>query len=216
MEEKANWFIQLYNAFKESPLRFMSFSLLVIGLVFLYEQQKLIADLIPPSVEAQSAYFEKSIERDYIINSALDVLIDDYSATSATVVQYHNGKHDLTNVPFLYASTTYIAGDIPEGFNVYQDTQLSLMSNFNSALWKPQPNCTYFYTNDLKDVVLKRRYKQFKFETLVACPVVNNAEYPIGYIMAGYSQRLTERQANSIITHLRSVASLMGGYLKPY
>lgn len=181
----------------------------------MYQQNERIMGALPDS-RVRSEYFQSSLERDRIINDALLRIIEDYEADGVKIIQYHNGKQDLTNVPFLYTSVTYFAGTITSDVDLYKDRPVSLIAQFNYDLWKPHPICRSFEVKKLKDASLRRQMNSHGFEFIIGCPITNADKYPIGYITAGYREVLDADRSEATIRHMSNLSSLIGGYLKTY
>lgn len=218
-EKKANWFLGIYDAFVQSPVRFLSFVMICVAVFFVYTQHEIITNtvLIPdPGYEA--AQFSSSIDRDILINDSLEDFRMDHGAQGAVIGQYHNGQYDLTNLPFQKVTVTYYVGKL-ENFSdedVFTTRPISTMARINKSMWKSTygPTCVGYEVNDIPDVGHRSRMSQLGYSYVQLCPIENIREYPIGYVSVGYDFIPDEQTLSNLREAEQNLANRIAGYLQ--
>lgn len=137
--------------------------------------------VITPVEEAHQ--FGKGLEKAELVNSAIGNLKEDLGAQSVIIKQFHNGRHDLTGLPFTEASITFstIGSDSDE-------EHLSSMNGSLRRMWThiDAPNCLVQYAP--LDASTKRYMLEYSLSHVVTCPLTNPLNYPIGILLVGFDK----------------------------
>ena len=209
-------FTKLNSSFKESPVTFIMLFLMAISAYFMYSQAEYIAKLLPNPQE-ESEMFNKAIERDELINSTLEDYRQFYNAKGMVIAQFHNGRYDLTNLPFTNVSITYYVGDTNASDSIiYESRPLSTMTQIMKAIWKSPsgPQCVARQVEDLKDKAYRQRMEETGLRFITICPLINIRDYPIGYVSVGYDFVPSKQEQDVLLDYQKTLASRLSGYLQ--
>lgn len=179
-------------------------AILILGIAFVTYKSydKLEATFLSPQEEASR--FHRALESMQLVNDAMTNLKTDTSATAVTVYQFHNGKHDLTGIPFTSALVTFST----EGYSA--NVPMSTLNSSLRAVWTSidKPSCTMLTAP--VDVESQKYFAQYKLKSEILCPLVNPLNYPIGIVSVGYP---TKDVAPIAIDKTSEVAKRVVGYL---
>ena len=167
--------------------------------------------VVTPDQEA--ARFETQLTNSDIINTAIEKLRLDLNADNVVIRQFHNGKHDLTGIPFTGISTTfYVDPRDDDGHEVLPDEPISAMNKSLRQVWQriDKPECSVLYSP--VDISTRRYFKAHNLNRTVVCPLVNLLNYPIGILVVGFSDSSTVSDETSI-TQTSFIAKRVTGYL---
>ena len=210
--------MKAYEAFKEAPVRFLTFVLVCMAVFMVYSQQDAISEAIIKDPAIEGAEFNSSIDRDILINNSLEDFLQKHSAKAAKISQYHNGQYDLTNLPFHKVTTTYYMG--PTNSLVEKDLFLhrpiSTMAKTNFAMWreKDEPTCVGYEVEDVPDMAYRMRLNNLGYTYVYLCPIENLREYPIGHIMVAFDFIPEEEGISYLRADEMHLASRIAGYLQ--
>jgi hypothetical protein len=178
-------------------------------------------DSISFSPERNVQHFENSIRASEQINKALENYRLDLDADRVLVRQFHNGKQDLTGIPFTYVQTTYIAMKpmviLPA--DSVESKPVSTMVYFLKEMWAGDmrsSQCVALRTEEVKDPLYKQYLEQNAVQISIACPLTNLLDYPIGFVAVNYNhstlpEGMTEEM---VMAKTFELAERIGGYLK--
>jgi hypothetical protein len=167
--------------------------------------------------EEEAARFERQLHSADLVNEALENLRVELGADNVLIKQFHNGRHDLTGIPFTEATTTFIADPLMEGTS-HAESREEPIPSMNRSLrmvWKEidRPQCTVLY--DPIDISTKRYFYNHGLNRAVVCPLVNLLNYPIGIIVVGFSEGNTVEDQVAI-TKTSQIGKRVAGYLNDY
>lgn len=170
----------------------------------------------PPSVEA--ARFDRANKATAQITQLLDDKIDELHASRAGVRQFHNGKTDLSGLPFMYVSTTFVRTregvSFPE--SNYAQVPSSTISELTSEMWADyrNPKCVIVDSNTKISQVYRRYLEDLNVEIFYACPISNLQMYPVGFMFVSYVHNAGERPSDEeILDTVELSAARISGYL---
>lgn len=216
MEEKSNWFVGVFSAFRSAPAHFIIFVLVLIAGFLVYVQHdKIMSSILVADPKEEAYYFEQSIKRDILINTSLQNFLTEHKAKNAVIVQYHNGQYDLTNIPFQKISVTYYVGEsIEEDSLVYNTSPVSSMAQVSQDMWKPAtgPACVSYRAEEIPDLAFKARVLAMGYAYTILCPIENIREYPIGYVGLNYD--FIPENTLDIKKDLADLSIRVAGYLQ--
>ena len=137
--------------------------------------------VITPVEEAHQ--FSRGLEKAELVNSAIGNLKEDLGAQSVIIKQFHNGRHDLTGLPFTEASVTFST----EGPGADEE-HLSSMNSSLRRMWTriDSPRCLVQYAP--LDASTKRYMLEYSLSHVVTCPLTNPLNYPIGILLVGFDK----------------------------
>lgn len=167
--------------------------------------------------EEEALRFEKQLESADLVNEALENLRTDLGADNVLIKQFHNGRHDLTGIPFTEATTTFMADPMADGSSHAESKEepIPAMNRSLRMVWKEidRPQCAVLYTPI--DISTKRYFYNHGLNRAVVCPLVNLLNYPIGVIVVGFSEGNTV-QDEQVITKTSQIGKRVAGYLNDY
>lgn len=171
--------------------------------------QKLV---VTPDEEASR--FEEQLTESEIINSAIERLRVELKADNVMVRQFHNGRHDLTGIPFTGIETTFYAGPLeaPNGQDITADEPVSSSNDMLRRVWSriDKPQCVVI--NTPVDISTRRYFRAYNLNKSAVCPLVNLLNYPIGVLVVGFSDRNIPSDP-VILYKTSSIAKGVTGYL---
>lgn len=130
--------------------------------------------------EEEAAKFAKQLESSELVNKSLEQLKMDLGAEFVVIHQFHNGRHDLTGIPFTEATATFYT-DEP----IIIKEPLAAMGGTLRRMWRKidAPQCIEIAAP--VDVSSRKYFKEA--DHVVKCPLINLLNYPIGTITVGFS-----------------------------
>ena len=161
--------------------------------------------VVTPDEEASR--FREQLESANLVNQSLNQLNTDLGSHSVIIRQFHNGRHDLTGIPFTETTATYYT----EEFDLSGDEPVSSMNVSLRRIWTKidKPECTVLYGP--VDSSSRRYFKAYSLQKVVHCPLTNLLNYPIGTITVGFSEGNTDDVA--AIYKTSAIAKRVTGYL---
>lgn len=161
--------------------------------------------VITPSEEATR--FKEQLESTKLVNESIEQLRIDLKADNVVIKQFHNGRHDLTGIPFTETSSTYYT----DGYEDTSDEAVSTMNGSLGLMWRriDKPECTILYKPI--DSSSRRYFKAYKLMKVVQCPLTNLLNYPIGTITVGFSAGDTNDEL--AVSKTSAIAKRVTGYL---
>jgi hypothetical protein len=161
--------------------------------------------IVTPDEEA--IRFKDQLESSKLVNDSLEQLRATLGAHSAVIKQFHNGRHDLTGIPFTEASATFYT----ESYEEVGDEPLSSLNGSLRKMWVQIQNPKCIVLNAPVDSSSRRYFKAYSLTRVVECPLTNLLNYPIGTITVGFSEsNTTDEEA---IERTSAIAKRVTGYL---
>lgn len=202
----------LIESIYTKPLATILAVILICMTYFVYlSHGKIETMIITPEEEAQK--FKQQLETVDLVNSALEKLREDLNADNVLIKQFHNGRHDLTGLPFTEASTTFYSDpkDVHKSAPAVEEPIASLDKSLR-YVWKTidKPECVILY--EPVDISTRRYFKAHKLDRVAICPLVNLLNYPIGIVTIGFSEGNTMSD-EEIKNKTSSMAKRITGYL---
>lgn len=203
----------------------------LIGVLFLcllgalytaFESRETIVDVLVKQSESQivsDEQFRMVVKLNSLIETRLDGLRTRTGASRVVVRRFHNGRQDLTTVPFEKVSDVYSSQS--EDFDLLIDTDRTLpLSKITYSLrqmWGDNASEPVCYSNNVEDHPageLKRFYQQHELKYIQVCPIVNIARYPIGLVEVAFRFDPNEEERAVIEDRTEKAAGSIGGYLE--
>lgn len=199
---------RLVNSLSVRPFATILAVLLLYTTYVAYKSYDRLEQLIvTPSEEAQR--FKEQLDSAALVNTAIENHRLALNANSVIVRQFHNGRHDLTGIPFTESTVTFYSGG---SYTQSVDEPLSAMNNSLRTMWKriDRPECIVTYSPN--DISSNRYFTEFKLNREVQCPLTNLLNYPIGTISVGFSDgnTVSDEVAIELTT---TMAKRITGYL---
>ncbi|MGA1773157.1 MAG: hypothetical protein ACO387_03505 [Flavobacteriaceae bacterium] len=195
----------IVNLLVKHPFATVTTIFATIALYIAYEiRESIFLLVVPPEIEAER--FHEHLSASQQINVALENLIERTQAHSVVVRQFHNGKYDLTGIPFTKSSVTFstLTDD------TYEEEPISASSTSLHLMWKEidKPSCITL--DHGVDRATKYYMDAYELESIIVCPMINLLNYPVGTITVGYSKQSDMRDS----TLVKGVAQQITGYLE--
>lgn len=205
---------RLINSLSKKPIETILALLLIVAIYVGYRSYDALENMIiTPQEEAYR--FGKQLEGADLVNEAIENLRIELKADNVLIKQFHNGRHDLTGIPFTEASTTFVASAIEDGGNLSKEEPVPTMNKSLRKVWQriDRPQCTVLYTP--VDISTRRYFYTHNLNRAVVCPLVNLLNYPIGIVVVGFSEGNTtdDEVALSRTAH---IGKRVTGYLNDY
>lgn len=175
----------LISKFYSRPITTVAMLLIfLIAFVTYKSYDKIEALVVTPKDEA--ARFHESLESMQLINTALAKIKTDTGARGVTIYQFHNGKHDLTGIPFTGALVTFST----EGYT--GDMPLSTLNASLRLVWQDidAPRCQII--NRAIDSETANVFDKYGQSYQIICPLINPLNYPVGLLTVGYTTKPPE------------------------
>jgi len=186
-------------------------ALLILFIAYIgYRNYEVIKDLrISP--EQEMVLFERKLVESSQIMDSLRLLQKSLGAHSIIIKQFHNGKHDLTGLPFTSASPTYYT----PSYDMGRERPLSYYDKSLHAMWGTSigdPKCTIIKTP--VDNYTSIYMEAYNLDRVVMCPLTNLLKYPVGIIVVGFSAGNTKSSDILALRKTRDIAGRVSGYLQ--
>ena len=212
IKELSRAFRALVDSLSSKPLATIAAVFIVFAAYLGYRSyDKLQLLVVTPDEEA--ARFEKQLTNSELINQAIEGLRSDLSADNVLIRQFHNGRHDLTGIPFTGISTTFYVDPLDsDGHEAIIDEPVSAANRSLRQVWQriDRPECVVIESPI--DISTRKYFKAHKINKAVICPLVNLLNYPIGVMEVGFSEASTVSDEEAI--HKTSaIAKRVTGYL---
>lgn len=207
IKELSDAFRRLVYSLSVKPITTMVAIFLVsISYVAVKSYDRLEQMVITPDEEA--VRFREQLESAKLVNESLENLRLTLGAHSVVIKQFHNGRHDLTGIPFTEASATYHTDS-------YDNMGTEAVSTMNTSLRKiwaeiDKPSCVVL--NAPIDSSTRKYFMAYELNRIVECPLTNLLNYPIGKITVGFSADNTISDEVAV-TRTAAIAKRVTGYL---
>lgn len=204
LNDLASWLVQSLST---KPLATFVAIFLVFSGYMVYKGYDSI--IISPDEEA--VRFEKQIKSANIIDDALENLRSELKADNVLIRQFHNGRHDLTGIPFTEASTTYFVDPV-DGHDPIKEEPIGSMHKSIGQMWAriDRPSCVMLYNP--VDISTRRYFKAHNLKSAAFCPLTNLLNYPIGVVVVGFSEGDTDDEV--VLAKTSALAKRVTGYLQ--
>jgi hypothetical protein len=158
----------------------------------------------------ESERFKAQLASAALVNDAIENLSTDLRGHSVVIKQFHNGRHDLTGIPFTETTATFYTMN-------YEDTGEEPLSALNSSLrlmWKEidRPECIIL-TRGI-DNSTAAYFRRHQLNRVVICPLTNLLNYPIGTITVGFSAGDTPLSNKFVLDRTHLMSKRITGYLE--
>lgn len=200
---------RLINSLSLRPVATLGGILIAITLYVGYKSYDMLTRMIITPHE-ESSRFRAQLESAELVNSAIENLATDLGAHSVVIRQFHNGRHDLTGIPFTEATTTFYTSKFDE---IKTEEPLSASNTSLRRMWRSIDNPQCIIVNQGIDVSTRRYFNNYTLTRVAVCPLVNPLKYPIGTITVGLGpESIASDEQILIRTHV--VAKSVTGYLQ--
>lgn len=210
IKEIGELFKTAVDSLSQHPFASLATVLIAIVLYIGYRTLDRIETIVvPPSLEATR--FHEQLAASEQVNTSLQNLAVDTEAHSVVLRQFHNGKHDLTGIPFTKSSVTFYELRESGQSLEEQDEPISAMSTSLSRIWKTidNPECLVLVDYGI-DKTTKHYMEVNELNSVIVCPMVNLLKYPVGTLTIGFKRRDPGAGA---VAKAKVVASRVTGYL---
>ena len=207
IKELSDAFRRLVYSLSVKPITTMiAIFLISMSYVAVKSYDRLEQMVVTPDEEA--VRFREQLESAKLVNESLENLRGTLGAHSVVIKQFHNGRHDLTGIPFTEASATYHTDS-------YDNMGTEAVSTMNTSLRKiwaeiDKPSCVVL--NAPIDSSTRKYFMAYELNRIVECPLTNLLNYPIGKITVGFSADNTISDEVAV-TRTAAIAKRVTGYL---
>lgn len=162
--------------------------------------------IVAPDEEAQR--FKQQLDSYALVNDSIENLKTGLDGHNVVIKQFHNGKHDLTGIPFTASTPTFYT----KNFSSLDDEPISAMNASLRMMWKKidKPECIILYKP--VDVSFSRYFNEYNITRMAVCPLTNPLNYPIGTITIGL-QEDDLIPDEKVLESTKDVANRITGYL---
>ena len=221
IEHLPNAFQQLVEIFKQNlGISLLVAILLIVGIIgYNVSVNTQIVSQLQSTPERGALHFEQALESSSLVNDTLKDIQHVTGGSYVLIRQFHNGKQDLTGLPFMYSATSHVAAQ--EGISVetsmYDSVPLSTQSRTLGVMWSDlkNPSCLSFRTEEIPDSILRANTKRQGISAVLQCPLVNPLNYPIGYVAVWYKGNPIDEQLEIDRMYLDAKSAKLVGYLQP-
>lgn len=208
-------FLKFAEFLKSNPTTTVLAILLALASFAAYSsiQNGHLLKILAPSPEKEVALFARSLKASEDIAVSLDNLRASTGADQVLIRQFHNGRYDLTGIPFTSVSVTYLSSKKEyEDTHFFESKPLAFMGTTARAMWTDidAPKCVVYH-NNIPDVGL--RTELAGTTRSVICPLVSLLKYPVGTISLHYKDSTSNLTDQALIARTEDVAVTITGYL---
>jgi len=171
-----------------------------------------------PSLHEEHELFDRVVVANGLVEAELERITTDMRADRTLVMQFHNGKQDLSGLPFTFAEITFGATSpgVVVDLRFLGPVPMSAYGPLLRAIWADpsRPVCIRRNIEDLGSPLLRARLEARGAKEVYVCPIVNLIGAPIGLITTEYLRLDTPRPSQEIIKQTLSESSnRIAGYL---
>lgn len=184
-------------------------ALLIIGTAYVtYRSYDEIQSHLIVTPDEEAKRFKSQLDSYALVNDSIDNLKVALDGHDVVIKQFHNGKHDLTGIPFTASTPTFFTKD----YDLLGDEPISAMNASLRLMWRriDKPECIILYKP--VDVSSSRYFKEYDLARAAICPLTNPLNYPIGTITIGLKAD-DQTTDEKVLDSTREVASRITGYL---
>lgn len=200
----------LASSLSTKPLPTLGAILMLVIAYIGYRSYDTIQDMII-TPEEEKLMFQKQVASSTQVMDAIRLLQSNMGAHSVVIKQFHNGKHDLTGLPFTNATPTFYTIN----YDIAKERPLSSYDKSVESIWGDDienPKCVIIKTPvDNYTGVYMRAYD---LERVVMCPLTNLLNYPIGLIVVGFQAKDTKVSDILALREVKSISERVSGYLQ--
>lgn len=207
IKELSDAFRRLVNSLSVRPFAtFIAIFIICMSYVGYKSYNTLEQLVVTPSEEATR--FREQLESAKLVNQSIEQLRIKLKAENVVIRQFHNGRHDLTGIPFTESSATFYT----ETYNDDGDEAVSSMNGTLRQVWKQidSPECIVIYSPI--DHSSRHYFSTYKLNRVVVCPLTNLLKYPVGVIEVGFTESSTTSD-DEAIKETSAIAKRATGYL---
>lgn len=206
IKELSDAFKSLVASLSVRPIATLAAVLIICFGYVSYKSYSTLEQLVVTPDE-EASRFKEQLESANLVNESLNQLNADLGSHSVIIRQFHNGRHDLTGIPFTETTATYYT----EEYDLSGDEPVSSMNVSLRRIWVKidKPECTVLYGP--VDSSSRRYFKAYKLQKVVQCPLTNLLNYPIGTITVGFSEGNTNDTV--AVNKTSAIAKRVTGYL---
>lgn len=198
----------LINSLSVRPLATLTALFIIFAAYIGYKSYDVLQTMIITPHE-ESNRFKAQLESAALVNEAIEKLKVDLGASGVIVRQFHNGRHDLTGIPFTEATATFYTSE----FDGEEEEPLSALNRSLTMMWGnkiDRPECITITQG--VDNSTNRYFRKYKLDRAVICPLTNLLNYPIGTITVGFSASDTSDAV--ALQKTSAIAKRITGYLE--
>jgi hypothetical protein len=200
----------LINSLSMRPLATITAVFIIFAAYIGYRSYDTLQQMIVTPHE-ESNRFKAQLASAALVNDAIEKLNTDLGAHSVIIKQFHNGRHDLTGIPFTEATSTFYTSQY-EGVS---EEPLSALNKSLTRMWQEidRPECITIRQGI--DNSTSKYFREYKLNRVVICPLTNLLNYPIGTITVGFNSA-SDTVVGDVVALQRTsaIAKRITGYLE--
>lgn len=206
IKELSDAFRRLVNSLAVRPIATLIAIFLVVTSYIGFKSYNTLEQLVVTPDE-EASRFKNQLESSKLVNDSLEHLRSEMGAHSVVIRQFHNGRHDLTGIPFTESTATYYT----DNYEGVDDEPLSAMNGSLRRMWSDirDPRCVVLSAP--VDTSSRKYFKNYGLTRVIECPLTNLLNYPIGTVAIGFSGGTVNDKV--AIDKTSTIAKRITGYL---
>jgi hypothetical protein len=208
IKEASNALRVFVNLLSQKPLATLAALIILFMAYISYRSYDAIQDsIVTPEEEARR--FQDQLSSASLVNDAIENLALETRANNVVIRQFHNGRHDLTGIPFTEATTTFFT----KSYDTPAEERLSELNTSLRMMWREidKPECIIIKSG--VDHSTRKYFREYQLNRAVICPLTNLLNYPIGTITVGFSASNAQFSDRFVLQKTHLVARRVTGYL---
>lgn len=199
----------LISSLSHRPLATIVSILIIISVFIGYRSYELLEKIVITPHE-ESNRFKAQLESAELVNASIENLVFELGAHSVVIKQFHNGRHDLTGLPFTEATATFYTSNYDQ---MNTEEPLSASNRSLRKMWKhiDKPQCIIL--KEGIDASTRKYIATYSLTRVAICPLTNPLKYPIGTISIGFKEDNTSSD-EFVLAKTHYVAKSVTGYLQ--
>lgn len=199
----------LINSLSIRPLATLTAVFIIFASYIGYRSYDTLQKMIVTPHE-ESERFKAQLASATLVNDGIENLKSELGAHSVVIKQFHNGRHDLTGIPFTEATATFYTSE----YDNTGEEPLSAMNKSLRTMWKriDRPECITIHNGI--DNSSHKYFKEYELNRVVICPLTNLLNYPIGVIAVGFSASDNVKSEEEVVKKTSAIARRITGYLQ--
>lgn len=198
----------LINSLAVRPIPTISALLIVFVAYISYKSYDTLQALVLTPHEEYHR-FQTQLGSTALVNDAIENFNTEVGSHSVIIKQFHNGKHDLTGIPFTEATATFFSSN----YEISEEERISSLNASLRLMWNDidSPECIILYKGI--DHSTRKYFRDYNLNRVVICPLTNLLNYPIGTVTVGFSASDAPISDQIVLRKTHLIAKRITGYL---
>lgn len=215
-------FLESANKVKEIGIKPIILTIILMGGLYLLCVVIVKVETITkhfPTAAQETENFHNTRTANRQITVGLEKTRELIDADRVIVNQFHNGQNDISGVPFMKATMTYVA--LRQGVAWKEDystaAPIQVYADLVDRVWEDtkHPKCIKIKFEEIDNPIYRQRLLDAGTALIFACPMTNLGNVPNGLIIVGYLKDEPESRPTDelVMANVQALSTKIVGYL---